>query len=499
MNVSDLLGDVASRYVDKPMLYLGSQPVPHARIGMGVGKLAVHLRSRGIAKGDRVLLVMNNSAEWLISMFAALRIGAVVVPVNPGLSPAEMCTIAAHCEPCLAIVDDEFVGHLDAVAAQFPMLVRPASGDDDWISQGAVADADPGATKMDPADPCMIFYTSGTTGAPKGVVISHGAVHYIASMTSTHMQIGPADVSLVMGSLAFIYPLAINCLASLKGGATVVLQDRFHPKLVCEAVQARGVTVTMGVPTMFVMLMNFDSVRQYDLSSMRLAISGGASLPDALCRRAKDVLGFEIFDLWGMTECTPVTSYDPAKDSRGVPDSCGRALPGCDLKIVDENLQSVANGVVGEVMLTGPMIMSGYYKNPEATSEAMIDGWIRSGDLGMRDDAGHLFLVGRKKDLIIRGGANVYPVEIEEVLYSHPDVVECAVIGLPDAVFGERVKAFVVRRTEQLSEGQLLSHCRRLMAEYKLPSEIEFIAEFPKGPTGKILRRELRDLSVARN
>ncbi|WJR75831.1 AMP-binding protein [Bradyrhizobium sp. NP1] len=498
MNVSDLLGDVASYYAGKPLLYVRGEPISHARIDADVRKLTGWLRSRGIARGDRVLLVMNNSAEWLVSLFAILRVGAIVVPVNPGLKSAEMCTIATHCEPSMAIVDDEFVEYLEPLADRFPMLVRAGSGPCDWTAVVVGAEADREATQVNASDASMIFYTSGTTGAPKGVIISHGAVNYIATMTSTHMRIGRADTSLVMGSLAFIYPLAINCLASFRGGATVVLQERFHPKFVCEAVEMRRVTVTMGVPTMFVMLMNFGELEQYDFSSMRLAISGGASLPDALCRRAKDTLGFEIFDLWGMTECTPVTSYDPARDDRGVPDSCGRALPGCDFRIVDDNLRPVANGVVGEVMLTGPMIMSGYYKNPKATAETMIDGWIRSGDLGIRDDAGHLFLVGRRKDLIIRGGANVYPVEIEEVLYTHPDVAECAVIGLPDAVFGERVKAFVVRRTDRLIEQELLSHCSRTLAEYKLPSEIEFVAELPKGPTGKILRRELRDLSTVR-
>jgi long-chain acyl-CoA synthetase len=498
MNVSDILWASRSNFATKPLLYVDDEPIAFDYVADRMQKLAGGLRSRGIAKGDRVVIAMNNSAEWLITLFAVLRVGAVAVPVNPGLRSPEMCTIATHCEPSLAIVDAELARHFDPLAGSFPTLVRGGTNVDEWEESVAAATSDPVADDMAPSDAGMIFYTSGTTGAPKGVVISHAAAAYIAEMTAEHMRIGPGDVSLVMGSLAFIYPLAINCLASMKGGASVVLQDRFHPKLVSDVIRERKVTVTMGVPTMYVMLMNFSETNECDFSSIRLAISGGASLPDALCRRAKEKLGFEIFDLWGMTECTPVTSYDPRRDARGFPDSCGRALPGCAFKIVNDDLTPVPLGTVGEVMLTGPMVMTGYYRNPGATSETLVDGWIRSGDLGTTDVDGHLFIVGRKKDLIIRGGTNVYPVEIEEILYTHPEVAECAVIGLPDPVFGERVKAFVVRRSERLTADGLLAYCSERLADYKTPGEIEFIGEMPKGPTGKILRRELRDVSAVR-
>ncbi len=193
------------------------------------------------------------------------------------------------------------------------------------------------------------------------------------------------------------------------------------------------------------------------------------------CRRGEERLGFEIFDLWGMTECTPVTGYDPRRDKSGFPDSCGRALPRCAFRIVDDDLKELPVDTVGEIMLTGPMVMSGYYKNPGITAETLIDGWIRSGDLGKTDADGYLFIVGRKKDLIIRGGANVYPVDIEEVLYTHADVAECAVIGKPDQVFGELVKAYVVKNAPQVTVQQLIAHCRTMLADYKVPAEIEFI------------------------
>lgn len=495
MNLCELLSRSESNYTHKPLVIADGRACSFDEMQDGIKRLAMALRSRKLGVGDRVVIAMNNSPEWLMSLFAVLKIGAIAVPVNPGLRSSEMCTIVTHCEPGLIIADLDLMPNFDPLMGRFTALTKNEA-DLSWGRADAAESSDVVAD-LAPDAIGMIFYTSGTTGAPKGVMISHGAIAYIAEMTSSHMGIGPTDVSLVMGSLAFIYPLAINCLASIVGGAGVILQTRFHPKLVADAVEEYNVTIAMGVPTMFVMLMNFADNNARDFSSMRIAISGGASLPDALCRRVREKLGFEIFDLWGMTECTPVTSYDPRQDSRSYPESCGRALPGCAFKIVDDNLAAVPVGNIGEVLLTGPMVMSGYYKNPEVTAQTLLDGWIRSGDLGMVDSEGRLFIVGRKKDLIIRGGANVYPVEIEEVLYAHPSVAECAVIGLPDPIFGERVKAFIVKRDPLVTVEQLTAHCSTSLADYKLPGEIEFIGELPKGPTGKILRRELRERSLS--
>jgi long-chain acyl-CoA synthetase len=388
------------------------------------------------------------------------------------------------------------VGHFAEAKATFDTLVRGGGGQNDWHTVVSGAQPDTYVAEVADSDPALIFYTSGTTGVPKGVLLSHGAEIFAAQMVAKHVGITPGDCSIVMGSLAFIYPLIINALASISGGASVVLQDRFHPQMVADAVRKHRVTIMMGVPTMYVMLMNFvDAGNASDFSSIRVAFSGGASLPDALVKRGKASLGFNIFDLWGMTECTPVTTFDPKRETAGQPDSCGRALPECAFRIVDDELKECPVGTVGEVMLTGPLIMTGYYKNPTATAETMIDGWIRSGDLGMTDKNGFLYIVGRKKDLIIRGGANVYPVDVEEALYTHDSVAECAVIGKPDDVFGEIVKAYVVRKTGATDVTELIAHCKTKLADYKVPSEIEFIDELPKGPTGKILRRELRERS----
>jgi long-chain acyl-CoA synthetase len=499
MNIAQIFWNSRPVFERKPILFVDGQDVSFDDLGDQVQRLTAILRARGIGPGDRVILAMNNCAEWLASFLAVLGTGAICVPTNPGLRPPEMCNIANHCEPKLAILDAELVGHFAQAKVAFESIVRGSNDANDWRRLVSAASPDPFMADVADDDPALIFYTSGTTGLPKGVLLSHGAEIFTATMVSEHIAVTPADCSIVMGSLAFIYPLIINALASIKGGASVVLQDRFHPQTVAEAVKQHRVTIMMGVPTMYVMLMNYaDEHEDCDFSSVRLAFSGGASLPDALCKRGKASLGFNIFDLWGMTECTPVTTFDPKREIAGQPDSCGRALPGCAFKIVDDDLKEVPIGTVGEIMLTGPLIMTGYYKNPRATAETVIDGWVRSGDLGMTDKNGFLYIVGRKKDLIIRGGANVYPVDVEEALYTHDGVAECAVIGKPDEVFGETVKAYVVRKGNGLTAADLIAHCKTKLADYKVPAEIEFIDELPKGPTGKILRRELREMSQAR-
>jgi long-chain acyl-CoA synthetase len=495
MNLAQLFWDSEALFGQKPMLFAGGKSISHADVADGVRRLTGALRSRGVGPGDHVILAMNNCSEWLISLLAVVGTGAVCVPTNPGLRPPEMCNIAGHCQPKLAILDAELLNHFDGAPVRFDTIIRNSPTENCW--HNIVADAQPDyfVAPVKDEDTALIFYTSGTTGMPKGVELSHGAEIFAATMFSEHIAVGTSDCSIVMGSLAFIYPLIINALGAIKGGASVVLQDRFHPQTVAAAVQAHHVTIIMGVPTMYVMLMNFADEHDCDFSSVRLAISGGANLPDALCKRGLATLGFHILDLWGMTECTPVTSFDPKREQKGRADSCGRALPRCAFKIVDDSLKELPTGAVGEILFTGPMVMSGYYKNPAATAETLLNGWVRSGDLAMTDSDGLLYIVGRKKDLIIRGGANVYPVDIEEALYTHDSVAECAVVGKPDDVFGETVKAFVVKKSGGLSALDLINHCKSRLADYKVPSEIEFIEEMPKGPTGKILRRTLREWS----
>lgn len=500
MNIAEILWNNAETFADRSVLYHEKRPVSFQQLAQSVRGATDVLRSFRVGRGDRVAIFANNSPDWFANLFAIASLGAICVPINPALTSAEACNIIDHCEPKVAVIDQALATLL--APARAPVHVVPIASQGSEAEgrsseartpvDGSVGHA--GVEDMKPAEPAIIFYTSGTTGQPKGVVLSHSAVMFIADMFSRHSMMSSSDTSLVMGSVAFIYPLIINALASLRGGATVVVQDRFHPERVARTVEERRVSIVMGVPTMYTMIANWAEGKAHDFSSIRLAVSAGASFPASLAERVHKTLGFHVFDLWGMTECTPVTSYDPARDTAGRPDAAGRALPDCAFRVVDDDLRDLPTGEVGEIILKSPARMTGYYKNPTATAEALVDGWVRSGDLGRIDEEGYLYIVGRKKDLIIRGGANIYPVDVEEVLFAHPAVAECAVVGVPDSTFGETVKAFVVLKAGSAVDAeQLAAHCRGLLAEYKVPSSIEFVEGLPKGPTGKILRRALRE------
>ncbi|MEQ1614293.1 MAG: AMP-binding protein, partial [Hyphomicrobiaceae bacterium] len=487
---------------ERPALrYEGREISPLVLVGQ-VASLAARLQSAGLQAGDRLVVLSRNRPEWLIAFFAGLACDAIVVPVNPGLAATEVGYIVDHCAPRIVIAEADLLPLLAHVThATKPILIPadngPSDAEDGWSTQISGKPAQMPRPKSGGDAPAVIFYTSGTTGKPKGVMLSHNAELFTARMVAAHMRISAADRVMVAGPLAFIYPLIINALSGFVAGATVTILPRFHPALVAEVVAAERTTVFMGVPTMFAMLVNWGADNDADMSSLRLAISAGQNLAWNLCERFRHRFGVTVHDLWGMTEGTPITGYDPVAEPSGRPESCGKALPGCGVRIVDDAGRDLPTDAIGEVLLSGPNVMLGYYERPEATGETLRDGWVSSGDLGKLDVDGYLYILGRKKDLIIRGGANIYPGDVEEVLYGHAAVAECAVVGRPDELYGERVAAFVVLKSPGAADVDALrNHCRARLADYKVPADVHFLDALPKGPTGKILKRVLRDRSV---
>lgn len=498
MNIAGILERVRPYYLSKPVCVFNGVEHSFSDFSDDVAGISTALLKFGVRKGSRVALLASNRPELLISFFATWSVGAVAVPINPGLAAPEVCAIIDHCEPTVVIVEAALSELLIGSHSHFKTCTIDGGITSHWHRLALLSEPTLDPVSVQPADPALIYYTSGTTGTPKGAVISHGAALFSIDMFSRHLLINPTDRLLITGPMAFILHLTMNALTALNGGASIVILERFHPDAVFRAIDQHGITLLIAVPTAYVMMLNSLDGRRVDLPSVRFAISAGAAFPETLAQRVVHGLGIPVFDLWGMTECGPITTYDPTRDTAGRPDSCGRPLPSCEIRIVDDALEDIANGGVGEVLLRCPGLMTCYYKNSQATTEAIVGGWMRSGDLGKIDADGFLYIVGRKKDMIIRGGANIYPVDIEEVLYSHRAVSECAVVGIPDPIFGEIVKAFVVPRAGMHIEcSDLLEHCRSQIAGYKVPSQIQIVNLLPKGATGKILRRQLRDMSVA--
>ncbi len=484
MSLPRLLTVTANRLPDKVAIAFRDRSWTYGQVENAARGFAAELVERGIRSGDRVVLLAPNKPEWLVALFGVVGAGAVLVPINPALTASEIAFIVEDCAPKLMIVDEtqheKVPGHLGAALLPLPGIDRPRE------------DQVPRWVPREPGDAAIIFYTSGTTGRPKGAVLSQ------AANASTAIRVGEAwgmtenDRHLLAGSLSFIYNSIINAGSAFVVGGTVILQERFHPEEALEAVRDHKITVLMSVPTMYVMMAEWASAHAVDASSVRVAISAGASLAPSVTQRVRDRLGIELLDGWGMTEGTPITGYDVRVFAQGRPESAGRPLPSCEVRIVDDRGKDLGPGQVGELIFKSPSNMTEYYNRPQDTAEALRDGWMYSGDLARRDDEGFVYIVGRKKDMIIRGGANIYPAEIEEVIFNLPSVAECAVVGVPDDRFGERVKAFIVPAAGQrVSADDIIRQCKGALADYKAPTEVEFLESLPKGPTGKILKRLL--------
>lgn len=496
-NLVEVLYHSRSHYAGKPFIHYNDQEVSHSHFCDEVTRMAAALAAMGAGNGSRIVLLANNRPEWLATFFAILATGATAVPVNPLLAPREILGIVEHCKPVALVVQSELLPLVAGTSGEIKRCVIGAPGPlSQWHQLVASTQPLTSHAPVEDTDTAIIFYTSGTTGKPKGVMLSHSAMQFDTEMFSAHLRMSPDDVSLVVGSMAFMLHLVLNALSCTRAGVTLVMLDRFKPEIAMRSVERFKVSLMMGVPTVYVMIINWLAQgNKADLSTVRWAFSAGAAFPAALYERARAVLGITVFDLWGLTECAPVTSYDPARDKEGRPDSCGRPLPGCEIRVVaGDDFMDLAVDEIGEVLMRSPANMTGYFENPEATKETIVNGWVRSGDLGKIDSDGLLYIVGRQKDLIIRAGCNVYPAEIEDALYLHAAVGECAVVGAPDETFGEVVKAFVVLREGMAASGEeLKEHSRCHLADYKVPVEVCLVDALPKGPTGKILKRELRE------
>jgi long-chain acyl-CoA synthetase len=460
-NFASLLEDTARRSPGETALVWDGGSLTWAELERRAAGFARSLADRGVRPGDRIALSLPNRWSFVVALWGGLKSGATVAPLNPLLAPAERAGVLAHLGPRLV------VGTVDSEDARWPAV--------------AVADS-----------PALILYTSGSTGKPKGAVLSHAALAFSSrSWAGPVMALLPDDRVLAVLPFSHSYGLNGALLAALLGGATVVLVERFSAEEVLAAIARHRVTIFPGVATMFRRLLDFPASATADLSSLRLALSGAAPCSWELVQEWRRRTGVRILRGFGMTELFRPISY-LADDATDDPDAVGRPVPGVDVRAVDETGREVAPGEVGELWIRTPAALDGYLDAPDETRAVLNDGWFRTGDLARVSPGGFVSIVGRKRELILRGGYSVFPAEVETVLLAHPGVAEAAVIGVTHAELGEEVVGFATLHPGSTAgPEELIAHCKERLAAYKYPRRIVIVEELPKSATGKVLKSRL--------
>lgn len=494
MNLSTLLRDSAAAAPERLALRYGvtrpEHELTYAELDRAADRVAGALAARGVATSDRVAIAMGNGARFVSSYFGILRAGAAAVPLNAMLTRPEIRSILED-SGAVALLGAGQVGEIAAEAARDTGV--------DLVLLDTQIDELPPASFKDVAtsddDLAVLGYTSGTTGAPRGAMLTHGNLlaNLRQQMAMPESGFSQRDVLLLALPLWHIFGLNVTLGLLVLNGATGVLLERFEPIPALQAIRDEGVSVVFGAPPMFVSWVSTPGADQYDVSSLRLAVSGAAPLTGDTLQRFKDLFGIPIYEGYGLTETAPTLTSN-RMSAQPTPGSIGKPLPEVELRIVDEELNDVELGDPGEIVVRGPNVFKGYWNRPEDTERAFSDGWFRTGDIAVRDEDGHIYLVDRKRDLIIVSGFNVFPSEVETALLEHPAVAEVAVVGAPHQYSGEAVKAFVVLEPgSDATEEELLSDVRGRLARFKCPSSIAFVDRLPHLLTGKVLRRALRD------
>ncbi|WP_406630667.1 acyl-CoA synthetase [Amycolatopsis sp. WGS_07] len=456
--------------------------ITYAELEHRVARRAAALRELGVRKGDRVALLALNSTGYLETLFAVAWLGAITLPVNFRLAAAEVQYLFDDARPVVVVHDDAFAA-----------LAREAAGDRTLVNNSELLREDRVELEPTGADEvAVLMYTSGTTGRPKGAMLTHGNLEANAINVLTSGEgVLPLDITLTVAPLFHIGGLALFTLPLLYAGGTVVVAGKFDPQETLSLIQREKVTVHFMVPAMWAAMTQVPDFDSYDLSRLRYLLCGGAPCPLPVIEFYEGK-GLTFVEGFGMTELSPAALVLESAFVRSHAGSVGRPFLHVEARIVDERDDDVPTGTVGELVLRGPNVFAGYWGLPEASAETMRGGWFHSGDLARRDADGFVTLVDRKKDMIISGGENVYPIEVEQVLHRHPDIADVAVIGAPDPQWGETVVAVVVPAAGSLDGDAVIAYCRERIAAFKCPRRVEIVAELPRNATGKLLKRELR-------
>jgi long-chain acyl-CoA synthetase len=487
------LTSTAESTPEQSAIRIDGNSVSYAQLHAMAGRVAGQLRAAGVEPGDRVAVILPNVPAFPVVFYGILLAGGVVVPMNPLLKAGEVDYFFTDSGAKVAFVWPDFAEEVRKGAQNSGTQVVECTAV--GPVEGALPDGEPVMVPTERADDddALILYTSGTTGRPKGAQLTHANIHLNARRSAIDIQQTTAE-DVVMGCLPLfhVFGLVVGLHAAVVAGASLALIPRFDPEKAIEVIEKERVTIMLGVPTMYAAILNSPRSDGMDASSLRTCCSGGSAMPHEVQKAFEDTFGCIILEGYGLSETSPVASFN-MPDRERKPGTIGVAIPGCEMKLVGLDGQDVGPGEgVGEIAIRGDNVMKGYWNKPEATAEAIPDGWFRTGDLATVDDEGYYTIVDRKKDMILRGGMNVYPREVEEVLYSHPDVLEAAVVSVADDLLGEEVGAAVALRpgaTATLEDVQ--SFVKDRIAAYKYPRHIWQVDELPKTATGKILRREV--------
>jgi long-chain acyl-CoA synthetase len=489
-NLAANLVMTVERHADNIALKLDETEIPYAALDAASARVAGLLRLRGIGAGARVGIMLPNVPQFAVAYYGVLRAGGVVVPMNPLLKAREVEFYLGDSGAALVFAWHEFAAAAEAGAtAAGAEVVCVTSGAFERLLGSTEPNAD--VIHVEGEDTAVILYTSGTTGKPKGAELTHANLSRNVEVAVDLLALDARSV--VLGALPLFHAFGQTCAlnAAVAVGASLSLIARFNANKALEIIERDRVTAFEGVPTMYAAMLHAPDGDTYDTSSLRVCISGGAAMPVEVMRGFEQQFGCTVLEGYGLSETSPMASFNHP-DRERKPGSIGTPVTGVEMKVVDDDGNEVPRGEAGEIVIRGHNVMKGYWKRPDATAEAIRGGWFRSGDIGRIDDEGYFYIVDRKKELIIRGGFNVYPREIEEVIYEHPAVREAAVIGIPHSELGEEVAAAVVLKPgSTATEAEIRDHVKSNVAAYKYPRHVWFLDELPKGATGKILKREI--------
>jgi fatty-acyl-CoA synthase len=498
MNVGFLLYNSALKFPRREALVTDQGRMTFSQLEARVSKLAGAMLAAGLRKGERVAILYLNGAPFVETYFAAVRVGLVATPVNFRLVGAEMAYILKDSGAAALFHGPEFtdtVAQIRDDCLGLRLVVGPgATGYDAFVQNGGPVQFDATVAQ---SDPCQLMYTSGTTGKPKGAVLSHGNILWNLVNTMMGRQDHAGQNAVIVGPLSHTAALNNHLAIQIALGGKCVLVSHFEPEALLRTIECEKINLISGAPAFYNLLMQHPRAWDYDRSSITKCTAGADKLSAETKRRLMtffpNIKG--VFDVYGCTEASPSITILDDLQSLNRHGSVGKPLPFLEARIVDRAGRALGAGEVGEVICRGANVMQGYHNQPEATARAMREGWLYTGDLAMMDEEGFFYIVDRIKDMIVSGGENIYPREIEELLVSHPAVADAAVVGEPDDLWGESVKAVVVLKPgAHLDAAQVIQHCKAHLASYKKPRKVVFTAELPRTASGKVLKQKLKDL-----